>query len=264
MAKSSKSAPPRKPIKARGALPTPKTSPVRVQRRWYHRRELQSIGVVIVLIAIVLITRAVLDWREDRAEHKQQVRQVRAFERKLQLLLLPNGDLLQAINRAPGELQAGTLPPEEFIKQTEVWLEKFRALDLALRERKVPPTFKSLVEARAMLVQGSVVYIDAVKQFQAAAAIADPAIRAKVLKEAQSTIIHATSIFGNGQRAIAALRVRLGLDKQDANNPLLQPIQLPLEIAPDAPPPGAEQGGTIPGQPPGQVPIQLPPGGSAP
>jgi len=257
MPRSSKSASTRKPMKARGALPSPKISPKRVSRKWYHRRDYQAMAVVIFLIAAVLATRAVLDWREDRADRKQQVRQVRSFERKTQLLQAPMKEVFEAINKAPAELQAGTFPPEEFTKQTEVWLEKFRALDLGLRERQVPPTFKSLVEARAMLVQGTVVYIDAIKQFQAAAALTDPAARAKVIKEAQSTFSHGTSIFGNGQRALAALRVRLGIDKSDPNNPLLGPIQLPPEVLPDAPPPGADQGGGIPAE-------QLPPGGVIP
>ena len=260
MARSSKSAPTRKPIKARGALPTPKISPKRVQRHWYNRRDFQIVAVVIFLVAAVLATRAVLEWREAQAERKAQVRQVKAFENKVQLLQSPMQEVFRAVNTAPNELQAGTLPPDEFTKQTEVWLEKFRELDLGLRERQVPPDFKSLLEIRAMLVQGTVVYIDAVKHFQAAAALSDPAIRAKAIKDAQSTFSHGTSVFGNGQRELAALKVRLGMEEHDPENPLLGPIVLPQEVVPDAPstggdpsagqlPPGVQpQGGQLPPQ----------------
>lgn len=250
MAKTTKNAPVRKPIKARGALPVPRQAPKRSFVPWYRRRGNQVIGGIVALALVGLGIKMGLDIKDRSETKKQNIAAVRRFENKLQLLQSPMQDIFTAMNQAPKEFLDGKLSPEDFKEQTETWLTEMRKLDSGLRQREIPPNQVALIEARALLVRGTVVYIDGIKSYQLASTLTDPAARQQAVALGNNTIAHGTSVFGMGQRAIEDLKKRYGLVKDD----ILGPVDLPPEEAPPAPPEGA-------GAPPGGLPPQgLPPG----
>lgn len=216
---------------------------------WYRRRGYQVIGGIVLLALIGLGVKLGLDFKERADTKKQNIAAVRRFENKLQLLQAPMGDIFTAMNQAPKEFLAGTLSPEDFKEQTETWLTEMRKLDSGLRQREVPPNLPALVEARAFLVRGTVVYIDGIKSYQLAATLTDPANRQQAVTLGDNTIAHGTSVFGMGQRTIEKLKKSYGLVKDD----ILGPVDLPPEEAPPPPPEAGGQG--LPGGlPPGLIP----------
>jgi uncharacterized protein HemX len=253
MARSTKKAPPRKPVKARGALPTPRVAPKRVRRKWYQFREAQIFGAILVLVLIGVGLKIFSDVRKEAKAHDQKVTAVKRFTNKVQLAQTGMQDIFSAINQAPQDLKDGKMTPEDFKKQTDVWLEKLRGLDTKLRQ-PVPATPSQLQEAQAQFVDGTLVYIDAVKSYALAASLTDTTLRDNAIQQGNNLITHGTSIYGLAQRTIEKLRLSLGITKKSSttNNPLTGPIQLPSEEAPP-PQPQVPQGaqGVVPSVPGG-------------
>lgn len=247
MNKTSRKPPPRKSIKARGALPVPRTAPRRVRLAWHQRLGTRIVGAIVFALLVVLAVKVFQDKQDRDGRKKDDIRAIQQFERKSEALRSSMEPVFDAINQAPSEFQQGKLSAEAFKEQTEGWLTEFTKLDAGLRARKVPPRLKGLTEARAMLVDGTVVYIDSIKQFQLAASLPDPAVRDEVIKQGYNLFSHAHSVFSKGQRLIERERRRLGVVKEDpaSPNPLLQPANLvELEAPPPQPP------GPAPGVPP--------------
>lgn len=242
MAKSAKQkAPPRKTIKARGALPVPRIAPKRSFTVWYKRRGIVVIGGILalgLLAGAVLITRNIID---NISTKKESGRAVGNFDRKVKLLQQPFQQVLGDMNKAPQEFAAGQLPAAEYKKVAGAWVEEFRKLDKGLRERTVPPNLPGLAQARAHFVQGTVLYIDAAKTFQLSADLTDPVLRDEAIKQGNNMIAHATSVYGLGQRRLIALKKQFGLKGADEEAKVLGPIQLPEEEVTPPPPPGLEE-----------------------
>lgn len=235
MAKSK--APPRKTIKARGALPVPRVAPQRSTKVWYKRR---SFVIVFAVLALGVIAGAIfttLNIIGNVNTKKDNARAVTLFERKVRLLQQPFEQVLGDMNTAPGEFAAGTLPAEEYKKLTATWLEEFRKLDNGLRERKVPANLPGLAQARAHFVQGTVIYIDAAKVFQLSAGLTDPALRDEAIKQGRNLVAHATSVYGIGQRKLVTLKKQFDVKGAGEEAKLLGPIPLPEEEVPPPPPP---------------------------
>ena len=208
---------------------------------WYKRPGFVVIEVILGLALVagaVLITRSVV---ENINTKKDSARAVSLFGRKVQLLQQPFQQVLGDMGKAPQEFAAGKLPAEEYKKLTGTWLEEFRKLDLGLRERKVPSNLPGLEQARAHFVQGTVLYIDAAKAFQLSADLTDPVLRDEAIKQGNTLVAHATSVYGNGQRKLVSLKKQFGVKGAEEEAKLLGPIQLPEEEVTPPPPPGLEE-----------------------
>ncbi|MEO7804187.1 MAG: hypothetical protein ABIS18_07325 [Actinomycetota bacterium] len=264
MSKASRQPPPRKPVKARGALPAPRVSPNRVHLEWHQRLGVRILAGILIVFLAGLGYNLYTNKQERDDQLKSDIRVVKQFEKKSKSLRSPMEAVFTSINQAPQEFKDGKLAPDAFKEQTQTWLTEFQKLDAGLRARKVPPRLSALTEARALLVDGTVVYIDAIKQFQMAGSLTDPALRDEAIKQGYNLFSHATSVFGKGQRLIEREKIRLGITKEDpaSPNPLLQPPTLvDLEAPPPPPPPPAPpEGGPPGGGPPGVIPVP-PPGG---
>lgn len=247
----------RRPAKARGTLAVPRMSPKRLLTPWYRRGPSMAAMIVIALGLLGLGVKVFTDVQSRSRSHKQEQQTIQLFQRGLQILQSPMQDVFTSINSAPQDFKAGTLSPEDFKRETLTWLEAFRKLDAGIRARPIPPGQRALEEAKVLLLQGAVAYIDAVKIFGLASAQTTPELRDQVIEQAQTTFAHATDVFGMGQRRLAGEMRRSGLERRDPAkpNPLLdQPLQLPSETPPPPPPPAppGSNGGVIPQQ--GQAP----------
>ncbi|MFN2609411.1 MAG: hypothetical protein ABR507_00815 [Actinomycetota bacterium] len=256
MAKTAKKAPTRKPIKARGALPTPKVAPKRVRRKWYQRRETQMFGAVLVLVLLGVGLKVFTDVRKSTRSQADQVKATKRFDNKVTLAQTGMQDVFSGINSAPQDFKSGKMSADDFKKQTTIWLEKLRTLDAKLRE-PVPAVPAELQEAQAHFVDGTLIYIDAVKSFQIAGAAPDTATRDAAIQQGSNLISHGTAVYGLAQRLMQKLKLSLGIVKRSAttSDPLTGPIQLPQEEAPPPQPSGGQ------GLPPGTGSGGLPPAG---
>lgn len=243
MAKSPKAPVQKKPVRARGAVPVPRQAPKRSNKVWYQRRLFQVLAGILVVIFVALVVKLILDWRKDVEAKADRLKTVEQFERAAQLLQGNMSQVFEGMNKAPTEFKDGKLSAEDFKAQTEIWLTRFRELDSGLRKRRIPSNVTSLEEARAMMVQGAMVYIDAAKSFQLAASLTDPAARDSAITQGNNLIHHANSVYGMGQRRLQQLKTSYG---GEGGEDLLGPIQLPSEDAPPPPPPGQQgvPGGT--------------------
>lgn len=255
MAKTTKTQPQRKPVRARGAVPVPKVAPKRVRRVWYKQRPIQAIGILVIVAFLAILVKAGLSFKDARDQRKDNLKAVEQFERAVELLQGPNAEIFTAINKAPQEFQSGAMSAADFKAQTDTWLATMRKLDEGLRKQKIPSGLPSFEEARALLVQGTMVYIDAVKSFQLAAGLTDPAQRDAAIAQGNSLKHHGDAVYGMGQRRLQRLKTSLG---GEGGEDLLGPVQLPNEEAPPPPPQDPTGGGGFPGQP-GGIPGQ--PGG---
>jgi hypothetical protein len=269
MVKSTKSTPPRKPIKARGALPTPKTAPQRPHKRWYRRQGWQLVAIVVAIAVIGGAWAAGGTWLKNRREAKVNSEAVAQFDRRYSVLKSPVVDVLTAMTGKTSEFASGTLSGPDLKKETDTWLVGLRKMDSELRKREIPRGLPELDEARAVLVQGYLVFIDGVKAYALASTAPDPAIKDQALKQGNNLVAHGDSIVSTGERLLDKLKTRFEVGEvrrgqPGAPDPAGQPIQLPSEEAPasgQAGAPGTPGAGT--GMPPGAggVPGAEAPGG---
>jgi hypothetical protein len=253
MVKSNRQTTARKPIKARGALPSPRMAPPRVTRAWYRRRGYQVVGAALILTLVGGGITIALNIRESSQTRAREVRAVRQFERKVQLLQTPVTNMFETMNQAPGEFLAGRLPPEEYRTQAETWVEEFRKLNTGLRSGSLGSSLETLEEARGLYVQGTVIYLDAAKILAMASRFSDTPDREEAIKQGRNLLSHGAAVLSMGERQIQKLKNRFGLNEQTTGTPPQKiPVQLPEEeAAPAAQPPPAAVPPPPPGPPPG-------------
>jgi hypothetical protein len=265
MAKSNKQATQRRPIKARGALPSPRTAPQRVTRVWYKRPGYRLVGAALLILLIAGTVATVLNIRESSRIRNRDVQAVRQFERKVQLLQTPATSTFQAMNQAPGEFLLGTMPPEEFRSQAEGWIEEFRKLNAGLKSGALGTPLETLEEARGLYVQGTMFYIDAAKTFALASRFSAAPDRQEAIRLGRNLLAHGAAVVGMGERQMQKLRNRFGLNPETGTPPQELPVQLPEEEAAVAPPGAESPGATSPGAaPPGAAPPGVEPPAAEP
>lgn len=221
----------RRPVKARGSIPAPKVAPARTRIPWYRRRAILIVGGVLVAGLIALIVLNILGRRSERRELEEQIAR---FERRYSTLQLSGANVGQEMNTSPGEFQAGQLSPEAFAEQIEGWLEHLRRVDESIRSATVP---NELTEARAQLINGNLLLIDATKGFQQAITATDPVVRDQLINSARTLLTHAASVLQLGQRELLKTKQRLGFASTEEETALQTPPQLPSEeVAPQPPP----------------------------
>lgn len=244
-----KQSPPRKPLRVKGALPAPKVSPIRDVRPWYLGRTFQAAGALLLLAVILLGVRIGKDLSADRKARERDARTVRQFERTLQKLNTPLQNLFQSLGRVPGQFLAGKVPAADYRARTDEWLTELRKLNSGIRNAGAPKHLTGLYEAKALFVQGTVIYVDAAKVFASAAAVPDPAERQKLVTLGNSMLIHGAAVTGMGERRVVQVKNDLGLNKPPATP---SAVVIPAEQAPAVPAPPA--GGAPPAAMPGASP----------
>jgi len=257
MAKTAKNAPPRKPVRARGAIPVPKSSPPRSRSAWYRRSGYQLIAIAVGIALIGTFLKVGGDFLHSRKEQKINSKAVRKFDQAYQLAKAPLVDILSSLATVPANVASGKLSAPDLKKQSDTWLTEFRKLDSTLRSATVSPGPPELDEVRALLVQGNIVLIDSVKDLQLGASASDIGVRDQALKAGLNIAAHGQNILATGENKLTDLKVRFGIGKRPQTTPAgissPQPIQLPSEEAPTGQ--AAGQSGAVPGQP-GAVPGQ--------
>lgn len=254
MAKTKQPAP-RKPVKARGSLPSPRVAPARDTTPWYQKTPFRVILALVALAAIALTAKFVLDARERAEERRRDVRAIGQFERRVQDLNLEIEPMYQELSQAPGAFLAGELPEEEYRTQAENWVDSFRRLNQGIRSVEAPEDLEGLQEAKASYVQATTIYVDAAKMFVAAADTPDPAARERAAVLARNTFLHAAAVYGMGDREMVRLR-----NEYDLNDPAseLPPPSLPEEEVPLPPPPAPAEPGPATVEPPAPAPGPAP------
>lgn len=198
-------------------------------------------------------------WLKNRREATVNSQAVAQFDRRYSVLKSPVVDVLTAMTGKTTEFASGSLSGPDLKTETDAWLVGLRKMDSELRKREIPGGLPELDEARAVLVQGYLVFIDGVKTYALAATATDPAIKDQALKQGNNLVTHGDSIVSTGERLLDKLKTRFEVGEvrqgqTGAPDPAGQPIQLPSEEVPasrQANAPGAP--GAVPGMPPGAV-----------
>lgn len=235
MAKT-KQPPARKPVKARGALPSPRVAPHRDTTPWHGKTAVRIVMALVALALIAFIVKSIMDARERAADRRQEARAVEQFERRVLDLNQKTSAIYEQLGQVPGAFLAGALPVEEYRKAAEGWVTSFRELNQGIRNLETPEQPEGLADAKAHYVQGTVIYLDAAKVFVSAAAIADPAEREKATVLARNLFLHGTSVYAEGDRSITEMKNDFELNDPPSPVP---PANLPEEEVQLPPPPAA-------------------------
>ena len=246
------SAPPRKTVKARGALPAPVVTPKRQEIPWYKRRTVQ-LGIAFAVVFIgVLAFNVIKDLREGARERRLDERSIEQFERQLTLLNAPLQGVYERIQTGVDQLTAGQLPPEEYRTQAEGWVGEFRTLYNGIKEAEVRQELEPLVESKALFTQGSVILVDAAKAYAQAGAVEGPA-RETALNLGRYLLNHGSAVIAMAEREIQRLKNERGLNDPE--------VAIPEPILPEEEPPPAQQPPVIP---PSPEPAATPTGAASP
>lgn len=221
MAKSKSSAQ-RKPVKARGSLPAPRTAPKRNSVPIHKRRPLQIAAGVVILAVIGLVVWRIL---EARGETEQERRAIRRFENSANLLLNGLSETVNDMSTKPTELGAGFTPPDQFQAAADEWIKKLREVNVSLREKRIP---SELNEARSLSVHSVLFFLDAAKSFRLAAQVPEGETRVAAIANGENLMSHAQSLIALFQRELNRVKLELGMVSQTEAG-LNQPLELPPE-----------------------------------
>ena len=246
--------PVRKPVKARGALPSPRVAPQRDTTPWHQKTKFRVVLGIALLLLLALTAKLVLDARERGEQRRRDVRAIEQFQRKVQDLHINVQPTYEEIGQAPGAFLAGALPQADFRTQAEAWVRNFRQLNTEIRNVEVPERLELLQDVKASYVQGTTIYIDAAKMFLAAADAADPAFRERTTVLARNTLLHGAAVYGMGDRAMTKLRNQYELNDppEDLPAPILPEEE--VSVPPPPPPPSAATPGPATVAPPAPAP----------
>lgn len=251
-------------------MPTPKSTPQKTRKQWYRQTGWQLVAIVVGIAVIGTSWAAGGSWLKNRSENKANREAVARFDRRYSVLKSPVVDVLSTMPAKTGELAAGTLAAPDFQREVDGWLVELRKMDSELRKRRVPADLPELEEAKAVLVQGNLVYIDAVKIFALAALAPDPRIREQAIDQGNNLVVHAASIVSTGERVLQRLKTRFGIGDEAAAEQTGEDATPPIDLPPEQGPPSARGGQGQPqasvdsGSPPAAPPGSQPDPGSAP
>lgn len=230
--------PPRKTVKARGALPAPRVAPSRDTTPWHAKTPTRVVMALVALALIGFIVKAVMDARDRADDRRADVRSVEQFERKVADLNTKVESVYQGLAEIPGAYLAGEVSQEEYVAQAEGWVTSFRELNDGIRNSAVSPDLEVLMDAKALYVQATTLYLDAAKVFLQAAAIPDAAEKEKATVLARNLFLHGASVYNMGDREMARLKNDFEINDPPLDIPAadlpLEEVQLPEP--PPAPP----------------------------
>lgn len=234
MAKSKSSSSSRAPVKVRGSLRAPVQAPHRNMTPLHKRRSTLIIGAVVLLSLIALVIWAIM---QNRSEARAIEREIDKFDRSLSVKFEGPASVTEEISTSPDAFQQGEITAEEFKAQAEGWLTIYRTLHAELREMETPAQVE---DARALLVQGTAVALDAIKSFLLATELPEGDGRAKAITQGRSILDHSQAVLFMGRRSLELTKVEFGLTPAEGNQVL--EIQAPLPEEDILPPiPGLEE-----------------------
>jgi type II secretory pathway pseudopilin PulG len=244
-----KSAPTRRPVKAKGTIPVPRVGHRPHRRAWYKNRQVQVMGALIGVILIGFAVYQVKTWRDRTNAAKEERQAVEAFNRKMQeiqgTISTPYGEMLAT----PEQFRNGQISVDDYRKKAQEWLAAFQRMATEYRSQNPP---QSLLDARARLVEAAVLWIDATRTFQLAAQTTEPAVRDQAILLASRLANQADQVYTNGLKALSREQRRVGLDAGTDS----AEIDTPVILDEDA-------GGTPPAEPT-PAPAATPPASPAP
>jgi hypothetical protein len=219
--------PSRPPARVKSSLPAPRVAPRRVHTPWRQRRAIQVLlGIVVLGIAALVVWRGLDFWHHHNTTLHTKAA-VKTYDGMLQSALSPLGTFLsQAVNTPPGFLSGG-VSETAYISQTAQWTATVQTLRSQLTSASTPAV---LQKAKAELIQGADLMIDAVNQFQLAGTTKDPAERLTLIQDATNTLAHAEAVLSDGAQEEAQTVVAYGLPLPSGETPAS------LKVPPEAPP----------------------------
>lgn len=228
----SKHPPPRKTVKAKGALPAPIIAPVREHVPWYKRPKSLAIVAALLVFLIGFGIKTGMDLAESADERERRTRTLGQFERRIQLLNAELPQVFEQISDSPGAYLAGALAEDEFQQQADAWVESFRELHQGIRNTEVPEDMERLIEAKGLFLYSALIYTDAAKTFALAPSIQQEGAREEALVLARNELIHGSAILSMAERRFVDAKNELGVDERQD----LPGVHLPDEEAPPPPP----------------------------
>lgn len=187
------------------------------------------IAIVLVVGLIATLVAVLLSARASRQDAQQEFDR---FQGAVQSQLALVEGLIQAAAADTQSFQTGETPAEDLAQSAEGWKEQMVQLHSALMVVEAP---SEGLDAKALVIQGVVVLIDAVDILRFVEDLPE-AERTGLIDRFNSVINHGTTVLQMAQREIAKARAELGFgdvtqEQLDAPPPLPQP-DAPLPVAP--------------------------------
>lgn len=184
------------------------------------------LGIVVLGVAALGVWRGLDFWHHHSTTIRTKAA-VEGFDGKLQSDLSTLGTFLgQAVNTPPGFLSGG-VSATAYVSQTAQWMTTVQTLRRQISSASTPAV---LTKAKAELIQGADLMIDAVNQFQLAGTTKDPAERPTLIQDATNTLAHAEAVLSDGAQEEAETVVAYGLPLPSGETPAS------LKVPPEAPP----------------------------
>lgn len=229
---------PRKPVKARGSLPSPRVAPTRDTTPWFRKPKWMALMAVGALAVLLIAVNVIMDMRDRADQRDREVRAIGQFERRVVDLNIAIQPIYEELGQAPGAYLAGALSPEEYQEQTQRWVDSFRQLNMGIRNLEVPDNVTDLVQAKAHYVQATTIYVDAAKVFLLGASITEPAEAESATVLGRNLFLHGAAVYGMGDRDLIKLKNDYNLNDPavDIPAPQMPEEEIPLPPAEPAEP----------------------------
>lgn len=208
MGKNPKGAPTRRPVKAKGTIPTPRVGHRATRKPWYKHRQIQVIGGLIALVVLGLAVSQVIAWRHRVSERNAEKKTVKMFSDKIDAL---QGEIIEPLNGIqvlPDQFKSGQVKADDYKAAAQKWLATFQRMATELRSLNPPA---ELAAVRAHFVESAVLFIDTVRTFQLAAQTTEPPVRDEAILLAQRENNHAQTMYTNALKELAKEKKRVGL-----------------------------------------------------
>ncbi|HEU5001338.1 MAG TPA: hypothetical protein VFW71_00975 [Actinomycetota bacterium] len=236
-----KNAPARPPVKAKSALPAPRMAPKRVHIPWHRHTWVRIVGLLVVVALVIVGALQVHSFWKHHTTTSHSKAQVKTFDAQFQSELSPIGTFLTQAQNSPPQYAGGLMTQANYVSQTAQWYTTMETLSKQLNAAKVPPI---LAKAKAELIQGVQVFIDAINQFSLAGTTTDKNIAAQLVQLGTNTVTHAETVFSDGAQEEAIVVHAFGLPLPSGETPavLQSPPAAPPEtttVSPASPSPSA-------------------------
>jgi hypothetical protein len=223
-----KGAPARRPVKAKGTIPAPRTGYRAARKPWYKHRQFQVVGGLIVLVLLGFAVYQFTSWRDRVEARDKEKKAVKAFNDKVQAIQGDITDPLTDMSTKPEQFKNGQIKADEYTTAAQGWLAKFQDMATELRSQNPPA---GLQDVRARMVESSVIFIDAIRTYQLAAQTGEPSVRDQAVLLASRAREHAMTIYGNALWGLNNEKKRVGLPTSEFGDA----PQLPQEDVQPAP-----------------------------
>jgi hypothetical protein len=208
VAKNTKTAPARRPVKARGTIPVPKVGHRPVRLPWYRNRQLQVIGGLIVLVVLGVAASQVVAWRHRVHEREADRKAVKAFNDRITAIQGQIIEPLNGIQAVPEQFRNGQIKADAYKDAAGKWLATFQRMASDLRSLRPPA---ELGPTRAHFEEAAVLFVDATRTYQLAAQTSEAPVRDEAILLAAREMNHAETMYTNALKELDAVKKRVGL-----------------------------------------------------